>query len=43
MDKRIKKDYEAPSVEVLKVDAGAVMALSMEYEGFGQEDDLSGE
>ena len=39
----IKRDYEAPSAEVLKVDVSAVIALSAEYEGFGQEEDLSGE
>ena len=43
MDKRIKKDYEAPSAEELKVDIGTIMAMSAEYEGFGNEDDLSGE
>ena len=42
MDKTIKKDYEAPSVEVLKLDVGIVVATSVEYHGFGEEDDLSG-
>ena len=42
MDKTIKKDYEAPSVEVLKFDVGIVVATSVEYHGFGEEDDLSG-
>jgi hypothetical protein len=42
MDHTIKKDYEEPSVEVLKVDVGIVIATSVEYHGFGEEDDLSG-
>ena len=39
----VKKDYEAPSVEVLKLELNTIVALSAEYEGFGNEDDLSGE
>lgn len=42
MEKTIKKDYEAPSAEVLKVDVGIVIATSVDYHGFGEEDDLSG-
>ena len=42
MDHTIKKDYEEPSVEVLKVDVGIVIAASAEFHGFGEEDDLSG-
>ena len=42
MERTIKKDYEVPSAEVLKVDVGIVIATSVEYHGFGEEDDLSG-
>ena len=42
MERTIKKDYEAPSAEVLRVDAGTVIAASAEFHGFGEEDDLSG-
>lgn len=42
MDKTIKKDYEAPSAEELRVDVDAVIAASAEFNGFGEEDDLSG-
>ena len=42
VDITFKKDYEAPSVEVLRVDAGTVIAASAEFHGFGEEDDLSG-
>ena len=43
MNKAVRLEYEPPSTEVLKVDVDAVIALSAGYEGFGREDDLSGE